>query len=158
MTDTVLRTANGTDYKSVDKYELHLLIMAILQAAEQPRMRTVSRQLADSISFKFNPQQRFLDNMSVLCARTACLTSYGINFPKNMITTIILVEADDAAHKLWSRKIEMAKANLRLAYTYDYNHDSDFVVAILNELVVTDGVRNIMAVPTGHNAGQGQRG
>ena len=31
VTDTILRTAKGTDYKSVDKYELHTLVTIILK-------------------------------------------------------------------------------------------------------------------------------
>ena len=41
VTDTVLRTSDGTDYKSVDEYELFQLINAVVQAADRPRVREV---------------------------------------------------------------------------------------------------------------------
>ena len=75
VTDTVLRTSDGTDYKSVDQYELFQLINAVMQAADRPRVREVRQQMVDTVATKFNFQQRFSDNVAVLRARIARLAA-----------------------------------------------------------------------------------
>ena len=57
VTDAVLRTADGTDYKSVDEYELYELVNAVMQNADRPRIRDVHKLLLAAISFNFNFQQ-----------------------------------------------------------------------------------------------------
>ena len=99
VTDTVLRTTDGTDYTSVDKYKLHLLVAAILQATDHLRIRSVRKNLSDAIAMKFNLRQRFADNVSALRARVAHLLTYGITVPELMITMIILAKADKAARE-----------------------------------------------------------
>ena len=41
VTDAILRTANGTDFKSINKYELYELVAAVIQAANRPRLRAI---------------------------------------------------------------------------------------------------------------------
>ena len=147
VTDTVLRTADGTYYKSVDGYALHSIVTTVLQAANHPNIRNVRKQLSDGIIIKFNLRQRFADNAAFLQARVAHLATYGISVPEAMIATIILAKANEAAHKPWGRNIKTAVANLRRTYTQDYKHNAVSVAAILLELAKADPVSNMMAAP-----------
>jgi hypothetical protein len=147
VTDSVLRTADGTDYKSIDEYELHSLVAAVLQAAERPRIRDVRRNLSAAIAMHFNFRQRVADNVSVLRARMARLATYGITVPESMIATIILAEVDDAAREPWGREIETAVAKIRRTYPYNHAHNAASVAAILKELAAADAVRNMMEAP-----------
>ena len=148
VTDTVLRTSDGTDYKSVDEYELFQLINAVMQAADRPRVREVRQQMVDTLATKFNFQQRFLDNVAVLRAQIARLPAYGITINEDVVAAIILAEADKAARKLWGREIETAADKIRLRYGYDHAHDAQSVAVILTELAAADGVRNLMRAPS----------
>ena len=78
VTDTVLRSANVTDYKSVDKFEIRLLVNAILQATDRSRICAVCQHLVNTITFKFNMQKCFVDNIYVLHARITRLVRDGI--------------------------------------------------------------------------------
>ncbi len=154
VTDTVLRTADGTDYKSVDEYELCELINAVMQAAERPKIETVLAQLTGILGFKFNFQQRFSDNVNVLRARIAKTATHGVTFPDGMLAIIILANANEAAHHAWGREIETEVAKLRLMYKYDHAHDAASIAAILKGLAAADSVRNLMAAPTPAELGQ----
>jgi hypothetical protein len=124
-----------------------LIVTAILQAADRPRIRSVRKSLSDIIAMKFNLRQRFANNVSILQAKVARLSTYGITVPKLMIATVILAEANKAAREPWSRNIETAVAKLRRTYAYNHTHIATLVAAILQELVGADAVRNMMEVP-----------
>jgi hypothetical protein len=66
VTDAILRTADGTNFKSIDEYELYELVSAVIQAADRPRVRAIRQQLLAAISYRFNLCQRFSDNVAVL--------------------------------------------------------------------------------------------
>jgi hypothetical protein len=58
ITEAVLRTADSTNYRSIDDYELHELITAALQGADHPNTSDVLKQLTAILSFCFNFQKR----------------------------------------------------------------------------------------------------
>jgi hypothetical protein len=147
VTDIVLCTTKSTDYKSVNKYELPLLVAAILHAAKRPRIRSARKTLSDAIAMKFNFRQRFADNVSVLRAKVARLATYSISVPESMITTVILAEANDVACKPWGREIETAVVKLRRTHVYNHVHNATLVAAILQELAGADAVRSMMEAP-----------
>ena len=103
--------------------------------------------MVDTLSTRFNFQQRFSDNVAVLCARIACLAAYGITINEDVVPTIILTEADEAAREPWGREIKTAADKIRLKYGYDHAHDTQSVAVILAELAAADGVRNLMRAP-----------
>jgi len=157
VTDAVLRTADGMDYKSIDEFELYELVTAAMQAADRPRVREIRQQLLAVLSIRFNFRQRFSDNVAVLRARIARIAAYGITVHEDMIATTILAEADEAAREDWGREIETAMGKIRLSYGYDYPHDAASVAIILKELAAADAVRDLMAAPaptTNNNLGQ----
>ena len=155
VTDAVLRTADGTDYKSVDEYELYELVNAVMQNADRPRIRDVHKLLLAAISFNFNFQHRVSDNVAVLRARISRLGSYGITVHDDMLATIILAQVDKAANESWGREIETAVAKLRLRYGYERVHDAQSIADILTELAAADSVRNLAAAPAPSAAANG---
>ena len=157
VTDAVLRTADGMDYKSIDEFELYELVTAAMQAADRPRVRDIRQQLLAVLSIRFNFRQRFSDNVAVLRARIARIAAYGITVHEDMIANTILAEADEAAREDWGREIETAMGKIRLSYGYDYPHDAASVAVILKELAAADTVHDLMAAPapaTNNNPGQ----
>ena len=147
VTDAVLCTSDGADYKSIDEFELANVIATVMRAAERPRMATARQQLVDALTFRFNFRQRVADNVNVLRTHINRLAAYGITLNKGVIATIILAEADKAAREPWRREIETAVAKLRLRYLYAHVHDATSVAAILDELAAADSVRDHLAAP-----------
>ena len=54
ITDTVLRAADGTDYKSIDEYSLAELITAAISGADRPATTDVLDQLLEVLRFVFD--------------------------------------------------------------------------------------------------------
>ena len=107
-----------------------MLLVAVLQVANHPHICNVRQQLADTISIKFNLQQKNSDNVYVLHARIARLLSYVISVLKAMIATLILAGANTTARKPWGHRFVTTVAKLRLVYTYDHTHNATLVAAI----------------------------
>ena len=59
ITDPILRTTDGSDYKGVDEYDLANITAAVLQVINCPRSGDVLTKLADVINYRFNFQQKF---------------------------------------------------------------------------------------------------
>ena len=59
ITDAVLRTADGTDIKSIDQWEVYELVNALQQNAEQPKFADVRKNIIAAISHPFNLQLYF---------------------------------------------------------------------------------------------------
>jgi hypothetical protein len=65
ITDAVLRTADGTDYQSIDDYELCELVTAAIQGANPPNTGDVLKQLAAILAFHFNFQKKVITNIEL---------------------------------------------------------------------------------------------
>ena len=63
ITNPILRTSDGKDYKGVDKYNLADIISAVFPGADRPRSGDVLTKLADIISYRFNFQQKIVTNV-----------------------------------------------------------------------------------------------
>ena len=66
ITDAVLRTADGTDYRSINDYELHDIVNAAIQGADRPNTSDVLEQLASILSFRFDFQKKVITNVELL--------------------------------------------------------------------------------------------
>ena len=63
ITDPILRTADGSDYKGVNEYDLADITAAVLQGADRPRSGDVLTILLDVINYRFNSQQKIVTNV-----------------------------------------------------------------------------------------------
>jgi hypothetical protein len=58
ITDTVLKTADGSDFKGVHDCQLEDLLNAVMQGADQPSTTDILEQFLDIIAFTFNFQKK----------------------------------------------------------------------------------------------------
>ena len=63
ITDPILRTADGSDYKGVNEYDLADITAAVLQGADGPHSGDVLTILSDVINYRFNSQQKIVTNV-----------------------------------------------------------------------------------------------
>jgi len=60
LTNAILRTADNTNYRSIEDYELHDLVNAAIQGADQPNTSDVLKQLAAILTFRFDVQKKVI--------------------------------------------------------------------------------------------------
>jgi hypothetical protein len=80
----VLRTADGTDFKSINDWTVEQLFDAIRQGANRPTTTEIHQQLNAAINYSFNFQQKIQVNYDALLAKTGTLKAVGIIIPASV--------------------------------------------------------------------------
>jgi hypothetical protein len=148
ITDSVLRTADGTDFKSINDWSVEQLFEAIRQGADRPTTTEVHKQLNGTINFSFNFQQKIQVNYDALLATAGKLKSVGIIVGPSIRGHILLHQLELAQREEWGRDFRSCMQTLRKSYPYTHVHDDASIAAILHEMAGADAVRNLSEAPT----------
>ena len=148
ITDSVLRTADGTDFKSINDWTVEQLFEAIRQGADRPTTNEVHHQLNVTINYTFNFQQKIQTNYDALLATAGKLKAVGIIIPASIRGHILLHQLEQAQREEWGRDFRSCMQNLRKSYPYTHVHDDASIAAILHEVAGADAVRNLSEAPT----------
>jgi hypothetical protein len=148
VTDSVLRTADGTDYKSINDWTVENLFEAIRQGADRPTTAEIHAQLNKLTNFSFNFQQKVQTGYDSLLATAGRLKAVGIIIPPSIRGHILLHQIEQAQKEDWGRDFRPCVQTLRKSYPYTYVHDDASIANMLAELAGADAVRNLAEAPT----------
>ena len=157
ITDNVLRSADGTDFKGIDDYSLAELITAAISGADRPKTTDVLDQLLEVLSFAFNFQRKCITNVEELRAKAAKMATFGVVVSEAQLALTILANIEVAMQDDYGNAFRQAMQAIRRVYQYDAIHDATSIAFILKELAAADGVRNLRDAPDVNALGQ-QRG
>ena len=129
ITDCVLLTANGPQYKLIDDYDLCKIIAAAFQNADRPDSNGILRQLAYIFSFTFDHTKTDNENIRTQCAH---LQSHGITITKPQQATILL--AKTTANEDYGQEFRPALQTIRRQYKYLYVHDKTLIKMVLRNV------------------------
>jgi hypothetical protein len=107
----------------------------------------VQEGIIDVIGTEFNLYRHFAANVVALWTDINKLVAYSITIPDRIIATIILAEADQAANSSGGKQVDRALSEIRLAYPYDYKHNTASITDIISHLTAADNVRNLADAP-----------
>jgi hypothetical protein len=88
ITNTILRTADGSDHKSVDDYTLFEVLTAAIEGADQPSATDVLDQVLEIIHHPFDFRKKVGVNMELMQSNAARMSTYiiGIGIPQLTLT------------------------------------------------------------------------
>ena len=147
ITDTILKTADGSDFKGVDDYQLEDLLNAVLQGADRPSTTDILKQFLGIIAFTFNFQKKVGANMELLKAKVGSMQSYGINVDETQLALILLANIETAASEDFGREFRPALQTIRRRFPYNFVHDATSLQEMLTELAGADAVRKLKDAP-----------
>ena len=147
VTDSVLRTADGIDYKGIDEYHLYDLVQAAIQGADRPATGDILGQLIEVISTKFDFRKKVINNVEALRAKCARLTSYGVALDDTQLALIILANVELASTQEFGSEFKTTLRSIRRQYAYSHVHDQTSIATILQELAAADSVRQLKDAP-----------
>eukprot|EP00804_Cyclotella_cryptica_P009141 CCRYP_003208-RA/>CCRYP_003208-RA protein AED:0.61 eAED:0.32 QI:0/0/0/0.5/1/1/2/0/507 len=78
VTGAVLKTAGGSDLRSIGDWLLEEVLAAVVQGADRPNSSDVLAQLLHVIQFEFDFRKKVSANMELLRAKAGRMTAYGI--------------------------------------------------------------------------------
>ncbi len=90
ITNTILRTADGSNHKSINDFTLYNVMQVAIVGADQPSTNDVLGQLLEVINHTFNFCKKVSVNMGLMQSNTARMATYGIviGIPQLMLTLL----------------------------------------------------------------------
>jgi len=147
ITDSVLKTADGVDFKGIDDYHLYDVVQVCIQGADRPATGDILSHLLNIISTRFDFRKKITNNVEALRAKTARLHTYGVNMDETQIALIILANVEAAATQDYGEEFKISLQTIRRRYNYSHVHDAASIAVILAELAAADAVRQLKDAP-----------
>jgi hypothetical protein len=79
ITDSILRTPDGSDHKSVDNYTLFEVMTAAIEGADRPSATDVLEQVLEIIHHPFDCRKKISVNMELMQSNAARMSTYKGN-------------------------------------------------------------------------------
>ena len=76
ITDAILRTADGSDFKSIDDYTLYEVLKVAIDGADRPTTNDVLEQLLEVINHPFDFRKKVSVNMELMQSKAAQMATY----------------------------------------------------------------------------------
>ncbi len=147
ITDAILRTADGSNHKSIDNFTLFKVMQVAIDGANHPSTNDMLEQLLKVINHIFNFCKKISVNMELLQSNAAQMATYGITIgiPQLMLTPLANIET--ATKSEYGHEFCLDMHAIRKKYTYNHVHDATSLQTILTELAGANGVRVLKDAP-----------
>jgi hypothetical protein len=148
ITDAILRTADGSNHKSIDNSTLFEVIKLAINGAGRPSTNDMLEQLLEVINLSFDIRKKISNNMELMQSTTARMATYGIVIGIPQLTLTLLANIKTATKSDYGRRFLLAMHAIHKKYMYSHVHDATLLQFILKELAGTDGVMVFKDTPT----------
>jgi hypothetical protein len=90
ITNAILRTADGSNHKSINDFMLYDVMKVVINGADQPPTNDVLEQLLEVINHTFKFRKKVSVNMELMHLNAAQMATYGIviGIPQLMLTML----------------------------------------------------------------------
>jgi hypothetical protein len=122
--NAILRMANGSNHKSIDKFTLHEVMKLAIDGTNQPSTNNVLEQLLEVVNHNFNFCQMVSINMELMQLNAAQMATYGVIIGIPQLTLMLLVNIKTATKSNYGCKFCLAMHAIPKKYTYNQVHDA----------------------------------
>ncbi len=147
VTNAILRTADGSDHKSIDNFTLFEVMKSAINGANQPSTNNVLEQLLEVINHSFDFCKKISVNSELMQSNAAQMATYGIVSGIPQLTLTLLANIETATKSNYGCEFFSAMHAIRKKYMYNHVHDVTLHQFILKELAGADGVRVLKDAP-----------
>jgi hypothetical protein len=147
VTDAILRTADGSNHKSIDDFTLFEVMKFAIDGTDQPSTNNVLEQLLKVINHIFDFHKKISVNMELMQSNAARMATYGIVIGIPQLTLTLLANIETATISDYGREFCLAMHAIRKKYTYNHMHDVTLLQFILKELAGANSVRVLKDAP-----------
>ncbi len=131
VTDAILRTADGSNHKSINNFTLFEVMKSAIDGANQPSTNDVLEQLLEVINHSFNFCKKISVNMELMQLNMAQMATYGIVIGIPQLTLTLLASIETATKPNYGRKCCLAMHAICKKYKYNHVHDATLLQFIL---------------------------
>ena len=143
ITNPVLRTAEGSNFCGVNKYELHQLYTAIMEGEARPEATNIRRQYVNIAGTMFDFRETFAVNCEQLAAAAMKSQGFGIVVHDDLTANILMANAEWAAGQSWGNQICVAYRDIKRQYNYNQAHTANLLKEIKRAMAVADEERDL---------------
>jgi hypothetical protein len=147
ITDAILRTANGSNHKSINDFMLFNIMQVAINGANRSLTNDVLEQLLEMINHTFNFCKKISVNMELLQSNAAQMATYGITIGIPQLVLTLLANIKTATKSEYGHEFRSAMHTICKKYKYNYVHDAASLQTILTELAGANGVRVLKDAP-----------
>jgi len=147
VTDAVLKTADGSDFKSIDDWQLEDVLAAVVQGADRPNTAGMLTQLLHIIQFTFDFCKKVCAIMELLRSKAGPMHSYGITIDDTQLALVLIANIALATSEDWGREFRPTLQTIRRCYVHNYVHNATSITDMLRELTTADGVGKLNDAP-----------
>ncbi len=141
ITNAILRTANGSNHKSIDEFTLYKLMKVAIDGADRPSKNDVLEQLIKVINHKFNFCKKVSTNMELMQLNAAQMAMYGFIISILQLMLTLLANIKTATKFDYGRKFCLAMHAICKKCMYNHMHDTALLQIILKEMAGADGIQ-----------------
>ena len=94
-----MQTTDNSDFKSIDKYQIHQLFTDITEGAERPEATNIRWQFVNIAGKMFYWRETVITNVKRMEALAAKLQGYGVWVHKDLRAVVILANTEWAAQQ-----------------------------------------------------------
>ncbi len=140
VTDAILRTAKGSNHKSINEFTLYEVMKMAIDGANRPSTNDMLKQLIEVNNHYFDFHKKISINMELMQLNVARMATYGIVVDIPQLTLTLLTNIEAATKSNYGCKFCSAMHAIRKKYMYKYVHDATLLQIILKELAGADGM------------------
>ena len=134
---------DGSDFKSVEKYQIRQLFTAITEGAERLEATHIRRQFINIAGKFFDWRETVVTNVKRMAALSTKLQGYGVRVHSDLQAVIILAKTEWAAQKTWGIEISVVHRKIVAKYRYNHSYNSDSISKVLIILATADVSRDL---------------
>ena len=113
ITNPILRTTYGSDFRTVDEYELHQLLSAVKEGADRPPVTAIRQMMADVMATTFDWRNSSATTLEQLSTAITKAATYRVRFNNGMNGLVITANVAHAAHQTWGCELAEAQRNIK---------------------------------------------
>jgi hypothetical protein len=147
VTNAILRTANGSNHKSIDDFTLFEVMKLAINGADLPSTNNMLEQLLEVINHNFDFCKKISVIMKLMQSNAAHMAMYGILIGIPQLTLTLLANIKTATKSDYGHKFCSAMHAIHKKYTYNHMHNVTLLQFILKELAGANGVRVLKDTP-----------
>jgi hypothetical protein len=104
ITNAILRTADGSNHKSIDDFTLYKVMKVAIDGADRPSTNDLLEQLLEVINHTFNFCKKVSVNMELMQSIAAQMATYGIVIGIPQLTLTLLANIETATKSNYGRE------------------------------------------------------
>ena len=152
ITNPILRTTDGSYFRTVDEYDLHQLISAVKGGAKRPSAKYILQMMDDVMATTFDWRVSAATNLEQLLTTIAKAATYGVRFHNYMKGLVITENVAHAVQHPWGSELAEAQRKIKAKYLYNQVHDAESIIDMMIYLAAADEQRNCQEATAPENS------